>query len=776
MSEIKTIQFKIEGMDCADCALKIEKRVAQLPGVKQAKVDFIQARLEVQYLAEPMDVQTIRDAVNKMGYVITEANPLQQTTLIVAGMDCPDESRPIEARLKKMAGIESIQFNLVANQLIVAHRCPVGEIQRALAELGFRAELAEQASRPAESSFWQRQKMLILTVISGVFAVVGGMLRYLQIDDRIAIPILFIAVIAGGWHIFKKGWAEARHLTLGMNFLMSIAVIGAMIIGEWSEAAMVIFLFALAQLLESYSLDRARKSIQSLMSLAPNVALLKDASGEKLVPVEQIAIGDIIVIRPGERIPMDGKVVAGSSFVNQSPITGESLPVAKSLDDEVFAGSINEKGTLEVRVTKKFADSTLSRIIHLVEQAQAKKAPTQSFVERFARYYTPAVVTLAVLLAIVPPLMFHGTFTEWFYRALVLLVISCPCALVISTPVTIVSGLTNAARNGILIKGGAYLENFSRLQALAFDKTGTLTLGQPRVQAIIPINDFSETEILTIAASLESRSEHPLAQAITDYAQAKGIAIRPIEAFESLTGKGVRASIDGTTYLIGNHRLFEENGWCEAEIHEHLEGLERKNYSAIILGKQEKVLGIIAVADALRPETAEAIQSLHRSGIHRTIMLTGDNFQTAEAIAQEVGIDEFYAELLPEDKVAAIQRLLKKYDQVAMVGDGINDAPALATATMGISMGGSGTDTALETADIVLMKDDLGKLAYLKRLSRKTGRIIRQNIFTALFLKAIFVALAIPGLATLWMAVFADMGASLMVVFNGLRALNGGKK
>lgn len=773
MAEGKTVRFKIEGMDCADCAVTIEKQVAQLPGVKQATVDVIQARLDVQIQDELLAPAEIQEAVSQIGYSITELMPLQRTTLFVAGMDCPDESRPIEARLKKLRGVETVQFNLMANQLIVSHRCPISDIQQALEELGFRSELAERVGPPADSSFWQRHKLLMLTVISGVLAILGGTLRYFHIADRMAIPILFIAILAGGFHIFKKGWAEARHLTLGMNFLMSIAVVGAMIIGEWSEAAMVIFLFALAQLLETYSLDRARKSIQRLMTLAPNVALRKDESGEKLVSVDQINLGDTIIIKPGERIPMDGRVIAGQSFVNQSPITGESLPVAKSLGDEVFAGSINEKGTLEVEVTKRFADSTLSRIIHLVEQAQAKKAPTQSFVERFARYYTPAVVALAVLLAILPPVIFQGTFTEWFYRALVLLVISCPCALVISTPVTIVSGLTNAARNGILIKGGAYLENFSRLKALAFDKTGTLTLGQPRVQAIIPINNFAETEILTIAASLESRSEHPLAQAIVDYAQAQGIAPRSLEHFESLTGKGVRASIDGTTYLIGNHRLFEESGWCEAEIHEHLERLERKNYSAIILGQEKKILGIIAISDALRPDVVRAIHDLHRSGIERTIMLTGDNFQTAEAIAQEVGIDEFQAELLPEDKAVAIKQLLSQYDQVAMVGDGINDAPALATATMGISMGGSGTDTAMETADIVLMKDDLGKLAFLKDLSRKTVRIVKQNIFTALSLKAIFVALAIPGLATLWMAVFADMGASLIVVFNGLRALNG---
>lgn len=771
MSEKKVCQLNISGMDCADCAAKVEKHVRQLSGVKQAHADFIDASLKVEFQEPEIKLDHIKKEIKNIGYSVKETFQVQKTTLIVAGMDCPDESRPIEDRLKKMAGVQHIQFNLVANKLILEHTCSISEIQNALKELGFQSELAEMVRKESARSSWQQHQMLIFTVISGAFAIVGGILRYLGFADAITIPLLLIAVLAGGFHIFKKGWKEAINLTLGMNFLMSIAVIGAMIIGEWSEAAMVIFLFALAQLLESFSLDRARKSIQSLMELAPNVALLKAASGEKLVPVEQIAIGDTIIIKPGERIPMDGVVSAGSSLVNQSPITGENFPVAKTMADEVFAGTINEKGMLEVHVTKKYEDSTLSRIIHLVEEAQSKKAPTQNFVERFARYYTPAVVAFAVLLAIVPPLVFNASFTDWFYRALVLLVISCPCALVISTPVTIVSGLTNAARNGILIKGGAYLENFSRLKALAFDKTGTLTEGKPRVQSIIPLNDVTETEILMIAASIESRSEHPLAQAIVEYAESKNISVQPLEHFESITGKGVRANIAGTTYLIGNHRLFEENGWCEDEIHQHLEKIERKNHSAIILGQEQKILGIIAIADAIRQNADRAIRELHQSGIKKTIMLTGDNHQTAEAIAREIGIDEFHAELLPEDKVAAVKKLLAQYEEVAMVGDGINDAPALATATMGISMGTSGTDTALETADIALMNDDLSKLADLKRQSRKTVRIIKQNIFTALFLKAIFVMLAIPGLATLWMAVFADMGASLLVVFNGLRAL-----
>ncbi|MDZ7262088.1 MAG: heavy metal translocating P-type ATPase [candidate division KSB1 bacterium] len=754
----------------------MEKEVSKLPGVKLAQVDFMNSKLKVEFDETTTTLPDIEAAVKRAGYWVKQPDAIHHSTLIVTGMDCPDESRPIEDRLKKMAGIYSIKFNLVAHKLMLEHSVPLKEIQRVLKDLGFESELADCVKSGPAPTFWQKHKMLILTVISGIFAIVGTAHNYLHTPDALTLPLFLIAIVSGGFYIAKKGITEARNLRLGMNFLMTLAVIGAMFIGEWSEAAMVIFLFALAQLLESYSIDRARHSIQSLMRLAPNVALVKTEQGSHLVSVEEVSIGNTIIIKPGERIPLDGVVQSGRSSVNQAPITGESMPVEKSPDDEVFAGSINEKGTLEVRVTKKWADSTLSRIIHLIEQAQAQKAPSQSFVEKFARYYTPAVVTFAVLLAVIPPLFFGGVFMDWFYRALVLLVISCPCALVISTPVTIVSGLTNAARNGILIKGGAYLENFGHLKALAFDKTGTLTVGKPRVQNVIPLNNQNESNLLTIAASIESRSEHPLAQAIVDYAVSKNISLQAIEHFESITGKGARASINGTTYFIGNHRLFEENHWCEEEIHQHLDKIEQRQHTAVIVGNEKSILGVIAIADGVRENAAQAIRELHAAGIQKTIMLTGDNQQTAEAIAREIGIAEFRSELLPEDKVAAIKQLLTEYRQVAMVGDGINDAPALAVATMGISMGTSGTDTALETADIALMKDDLSKLAYLKLLSRKTVRIIKQNILVALLLKGVFVILAIPGWATLWMAVFADMGASLMVVFNGLRALKTGKQ
>jgi Cd2+/Zn2+-exporting ATPase len=771
MAEEKTIELKVKGVDCADCALHIEKSVSRLAGVKTAKVDVLSAKLKVEFDPAENKLPDILNAVSSAGYAVDELSQIQTSTLLVSGMDCADEALPIETALKNLAGVHAIRFNLIANRLTVEHNISIKEIQQTLKKIGLDSELAEQMQHQLAQPFWQNHKLLILTAISGLFAIAGLTLHYFQFPEAMTIPFFIIAIISGGFPIAKKGIKEARNLTLGMNFLMSIAVIGAVFIGEWSEGAMVVFLFALAQWLESRSMERARKSIQSLMNLAPNVALLKTADGSKTVPVEEIEIGQTIIIKPGERIPLDGEVTAGSSNVDQAPITGESIPVKKSVDDTVFAGSINKQGALEVRVTKKPEDTTLARIIHLVEEAQAQKAPSQSFVERFARYYTPAVVLLAFLIAVIPPLFFGAVFTEWLYRALVLLVISCPCALVISTPVTIVSGLADAARNGILIKGGAYLEKFEYIKVMAFDKTGTLTVGQPQVDQIITLNQHSEAELLTIAASIESRSEHPLAQAVLDAARAKQITPQPVTSFEALTGKGVQASVNGTAYYIGNHRLFEENGWCEEQIHPHLETIQQHNHTAVIIGDQKHLLGVISIADTYRAEACLAVRDLKASGIQKTVMLTGDNKQTAAAISREIGLDDFRAELLPEDKVAAVKQLSNQYGGVAMVGDGINDAPALAAADIGISMGTSATDTALETADIALMNDDLSRLAYLKKLSGKSLRIIKQNIFWAIFLKGIFVLLAIPGWATLWMAVFADMGASLMVIFNGLRAL-----
>ncbi len=489
-------------------------------------------------------------------------------------------------------------------------------------------------------------------------------------------------------------------------------------------------------------------------------------------PIEQVPIGDIILIKPGNRIPLDGRVIAGSSLVDQAPITGESLPVSKSEGDEVYAGSLNQQGVLEVKVDRPYQDSTIAKIIHLIEEAQSQRAPIQRFVEKFAYYYTPIVVLLAIGFAVVPPLLFSGSFSQWFYRALVLLVISCPCALVISTPVTLVSALTTAARNGILIKGGTYLENFQRIGILAFDKTGTLTHGRPTVQTIIALNNHSAEEILRIAAAIEANSEHSIAQAIVAHAHHLGIEPQAVQNFQAIPGRGAKADVADKTFYIGNHKLFEENGCCQEKVHEHIRYIENQRHTAVLIGNHSQLIGVIALADEVRENAASAIQQLKRGGIEKIIMLTGDNEVTAQSISQKAGIEEFYAELLPAQKVTTIQQLTEGGKLVAMVGDGINDAPALAAATIGISMGVSGSDTAIETADIVLMKDDLNKIAFLKFLSKKTVKIIRQNIFISLFLKFAFFILAIPGLATLWMAVFADMGASLVVIFNGLRLLN----
>jgi Cd2+/Zn2+-exporting ATPase len=771
-SHYKTLEFMVDGMDCADCALRIEKKVSQLLGIKFVRVNFLSSRLKVEMGKNGPTENEIHEAVKAAGYSLRSASPIRQDYFLVEGLTITETGTVIERKLKEIPGIKNLKIDYSKKQLLVEHRLSPEQIINLIKNTGFPVKLLTQKDTGKTHDSPQNQKMLVLTMASGILAFAGLAAKQLSIANYLPTILFCMAILLGGFHIILKGWKEAVNLTLGMNFLMSIAVMGAVILGQWSEAAMVIFLFSLANLLESYSIQRARRSIASLINLAPNTAFLKTFEEIREVPVEQIVIGDVILIKPGNRIPLDGEVTAGSSLVDQAPITGESVPSQKSIGDEVFAGSMNQQGILEVKVNRPYQDSTLAKIIHLVEEAQSQRAPIQQFVEKFTRYYTPIVVAMAIGFAIIPPILMGGSFSEWFYRALVLLVISCPCALVISTPVTLVSALTNAARHGILVKGGNYLENFHKVKILAFDKTGTLTYGQPSVQTIVVLNNHSEKKILQIAASIESNSEHAVARAIIRYAQDQGIQLELAKNFQAIPGRGARADISGNTYYIGNHKLFEENGWCQDKVHEHLTQIENLRYTAVLVGNQKQLIGVIALADEVRLDAAQAIQKLQQSGIERTVMLTGDNEMTAESISQKVGIPEYYSELLPVDKVSTINHLKENGKLVGMVGDGINDAPALAAANIGISMGASGSDTAIETADIALMKDDLNKIAYLKVLSKKTVKIIQQNIFVSLFLKFIFFILAIPGLATLWMAVFADMGASLMVIFNGLRLLN----
>ncbi len=693
------------------------------------------------------------------------------STFLVKGLCCSDEEIILRKRLSKLPHIHDLKFNLVAQKLYVRHSTTDERIIKEIEAAGFKANTAHTLLE--ERSFYENYGQIIFTTSSGILWASGLIAHYaFGSPDSITMPLFIFAIALGGWRIAKRGLYAIKTLSLDMNALMTIAVAGAMAIGEWAEAATVVFLFSLALLLETISTGRARKAIRSLIDLTPPTARINRGFIEENVPVQDIQLGEQIIIKPGDRIPLDGEVITGTSSVNQAPITGESKPVEKKKGDRVFAGTINVQGMLQVRVTATSENTTLAHIIHLVEEAQSKRAPAQQFVDKFARIYTPAVLMLAVGVAAFPPLVMGLPFTEWFYRALVLLVIACPCALVISTPVTLVSALTNAARNGILIKGGVYLESLASIRTFVFDKTGTLTEGSSRITDIVPLNSLSKNEILTIAASLERYSEHHIAGAVLRTAMDENIPVDnvSIDRFQSVIGKGVTGIVNGKRYVIGNHSFCEEEGKCSPDIHRELDRLESEGKTVLILWDDSEPVSVIGVADELRPNAREAIKQLHDQDVNAIVMLTGDNEKTAREIARKLGIDSVRAQLLPEDKLTAIQEL-KSERKVAMVGDGINDAPALAAADVGIAMGTAGSDTAIETADIALMGDDLTKLAYLKRLSRKTVKIIKQNIILSIGIKLVFLILAIPGYATLWMAITADEGAALIVIANGLRLL-----
>jgi Cd2+/Zn2+-exporting ATPase len=689
----------------------------------------------------------------------------------IEGMDCHEEVAMLERRLKKLTGLEDLSADVISGRLKVkydAARLSTTVIAEAVAQTGMRAWLEHEEPVRAGGSVRARQ---MLVVASGAALAAALALRALGAPGAAEVGLLAVAVAAGGLYTIRRALSAARTFSLDINVLMLVAVVGAILIGEWFEAATVVCLFALAQLLEARSMDRARGAIRALMDVTPVEALVRREYGEVRLGVDAVRVGETISVRPGEKIPLDGRVAAGQSHVNQAPVTGESLPVDKQPGDDVFAGTINGRGALDVVVTRPRRDTTLARIIHLVERAQAQRAPSQAFVDRFARYYTPAVLILAVAIALVPPIAFGGAAGTWLYRALVLLVISCPCALVISTPVSIVSALAAAARKGVLIKGGVHLERTGAVRCVAFDKTGTLTKGRIHVTEVEPLHGVPPRVVLGVAASLELRSEHPIARAIVRRAEADGIAVAAADAFQSLPGRGAEAAVSGGRAIVGNHRLFEERGLCSPAIDARLEALATAGRTAVLVGLDGRAIGIIGVADELREAGRDAIDLLRRQGIARVALLTGDNAETARAIAAELGVDDVRAELLPEDKVGAIVDLRRRYGTVAMVGDGVNDAPALATADVGIAMGAAGSDAALETADVALMADELLKVPYAVRLSRATVRNIRANIAFSLALKAAFLALAVAGLATLWMAVVADMGASLIVIANGLRLL-----
>lgn len=702
-----------------------------------------------------------------------------QTTLRVAGMDCPDEIAAIERALKPLAGVGEVKVNLMAGTATIAHESSVTPAQliKAIGTAGLKAS-ADADGEEDEHAHGASRARLISVTVSGVFTGVSLLLQWQNLFapyGKVAAAV--IAMLASGWLILPKAIRAVRQLSLDMNVLMSVAVIGAAAIGQWTEAAAVVFLFALSELLEGFSVGRARRAIQSLLELTPDTALVKRGGQIQEVRVEEVKIDETLVIKSGARVPLDGVVASGESAINQAPITGESMPVEKKPGDTVFAGTINGEGSLEVKVARAFTDTTLAKIIRLVGEAQGQKAPSQRFVDRFARIYTPTVFVVAVLVLLSGPLLLHGAWLEWTYRALVLLVIACPCALVISTPVSIVSGLTAMARRGVLIKGGVFLEEIGRLKALAVDKTGTITEGKPRVQQVIPWNGKSAAEILRVAAAIDTHSEHPLAQAVVKYAEEKQIQFPRGENYQSKTGRGAEARIDGHLYFVGNHRYAHESAVCSDALEKQLGEIEAQALSVVIVGHkphadcQGEVLGILAVGDTIRPNAIEAIKALHAAGVEKVVMLSGDNQRTVDAIAKQAGIDEAIGDLLPDQKIARVRELLAQHKHVGMIGDGVNDAPAMAAASLGIAMGGAGTDTAIETADIALLQDDLSKVAEAIQLGRRTVRIIQTNIAFALGVKAVFLVLALLGHASLWLAILADTGATLVVIANALRLL-----
>lgn len=692
-----------------------------------------------------------------------------RTAIRILQMDCPTEEALIRKKLGPMSEVRQMDFNLVQRVLTVVHAPGSLEpVLEAVRSLGFQPELAEAGA--ARTPARETPKPWWPLALAGVAAIASEAASWAGLPGALVAALAIVAVLGSGLTTYKKGWVAIRNGNLNINALMSIAVTGALALGQWPEAAMVMVLFTIAELIEAKSLDRARNAIEGLMRLTPEQAMVQQNDGSwQSVEAKSVAVGSLVRVRPGERIALDGSITSGRSTVNQAPITGESLPVDKTVDDAVFAGTINESGSFDYRVTAAASNSTLSRIIHAVEEAQGARAPTQRFVDQFARVYTPVVFAIALAVAVLPPLLMGGAWQDWIYKALVLLVIACPCALVISTPVTIVSGLAAAARKGVLIKGGVYLEEGRKLRWLALDKTGTITHGKPVQTDFERLDDMDEARCLQVAASLAGRSDHPVSQAVAVAANAQGVVREAVDSFEALPGRGVKGVIGSSVYRLGNHRLVHELGLCTQDLENRLDTMERQGKTVVMLVDEKRVLALFAVADTVKESSRAAVDELHRLGV-RTVMLTGDNAHTAEAIARQVGIDQAHGNQLPEDKLRVIESLASE-GVVGMVGDGINDAPALARSHIGFAMGAMGTDTAIETADVALMDDDLRKIPAFIRLSKSTHSVLVQNITLALGIKAVFLVLTLMGLGTMWMAVFADVGASLLVVGNGLRLL-----
>ncbi len=719
-SSQQTLQAHIGGMDCGGCARTIAANLQQLPGIEEATVNFASERLQVTFDPQLTYEADIIGRVTALGYTITPEVKASTATNTAVG-------------------------NQAEN-------------------------LPPQRVNPVGWRFWLKTRRGQTVLLSGIGLLLGIVAERLLLLLLVAQGFYAVSLIIAITPIIRSAWIALKLRRADMNLLMTLAAVGAAILGQWFQGALVIFLFGLGTTLQNFALSRTRNAIRDLMDLTPATATVKRNGQEVSVPVEAIQAGEVLTIRPGQRIALDGVVRFGESAIDQSPITGESLPESKAVGDTVFAGTLNQTGFLEVEVTHTSQDTTVARIIHLVEEAQESRAPIQQWVDRFSAIYTPIVLTLAAGIILIPPLLFGQPFQPWFYKALVLLVIACPCGLVIATPVSLISAIGAATRQGVLFKGGHALETAGRLKTIAFDKTGTLTQGRPAVQQVHSLGVMGDDMILIIAASLEQRSEHPIAQAIVAEAEAQGIELSTPESFTAVPGKGIWATFGAATYFVGNRRLFEDQGIDLSDAAQSLlRDIESQGQTPVLVGTQQGLVGAIAVADGIRLESAEAVRLLKRMGLNHMVMLTGDRTAVAQRVAQQVGIETYQAELLPEDKLHAIQHL-RRSGTVGMVGDGINDTPALAAADVSFAVGK--LDTALETADVVLVGNDLRRLGDAIQLSRRTLSVIQQSIAIALILNATFVVLGVFGVIGLPIAVFEDMGSSLLVTLNAMRLFN----
>ncbi|MGG4179603.1 heavy metal translocating P-type ATPase [Virgibacillus pantothenticus] len=782
--------YRVQGFTCANCAGKFEKNVKKLPGVQDAKVNFGASKISVSgdatigELEKAGAFENLKVAPEKTRRQVKQEVQENKSVFRVEGFTCASCAGKFENNVKQITGVEDAKVNFGASKISVYGDATIEELEKAGAFENLKVTPEKSAPHVSQEvtgdtkeekvPFYKKYSTLLY---STSFLVLGYLSYFVNGEENLLTTLLFLAsMLVGGLSLFKVGLQNLLRFEFDMKTLMTVAVIGGAIIGEWGEVAIVVILFAISEELERFSMDRARNSIRSLMEIAPKEALVRRNGQEIMIHVDDIVVGDIMIVKPGEKIAMDGVVVNGHSAVNQAAITGESVPVGKTVDDDVFAGTLNEEGLLEVKITKLVEDTTISKIIHLVEEAQGERAPSQAFVDKFAKYYTPIIMIIAALVVIVPPLLLGGSWETWIYQGLAVLVVGCPCALVISTPISIVSAIGNAAKKGVLVKGGVYLEEMGALKAIAFDKTGTLTKGVPVVTDFNVLNNhMNKRELLAIITALEFRSQHPLASAIMKKAEEENISYSDVlvENFSSITGKGIKGIVNGVTYYIGSPKLFKEllTGDFDKGLEQNVTVLQNQGKTAMIIGTEKEILGVIAVADEVRESSKEIIHKLHQLGIRKTIMLTGDNKGTAKAIGSHVGVSDIRADLMPQDKLDYIKQLRSEYGNVAMVGDGVNDAPALAASTVGIAMGGAGTDTALETADVALMGDDLRKLPFTVKLSRKALNIIKANITFAIAIKFIALLLVIPGWLTLWIAILSDMGATIIVALNGLRLM-----